>query len=199
MSRDYKHMGGKKSGKPGIGTTSFLAFLSGLSIGLLVAFLVYLYQYQARIGIRSDAAAPAAAAAKADGQAGEPPAAVPRPTFDFYKILPSREVNVSEWVAEEKPAAAAPAGEAGGLYILQVGSFKTAEAADQTKARLALLGIEADIQRVVINGQDAVHRVRIGPYQSPEKFEEIRQRLRANQIEFMVLQLKVEDARTGDG
>ena len=203
MSRDYKHMGGKKAGKPGIGTTSFLAFLSGLSIGLLVAFLVFLYQYQAHGGARVDVPAAELPAgqetARGTGPETEPKTAVPRPTFDFYRILPSREVNVSEWIAEEQAAAASPAGDAGGLYIIQVGSFKTAEAADQAKAGLALLGITADIQRVVINGQDAVHRVRIGPYQDPVKFEEIRQRLLSNDIDFMVLKLKIEDMRAEEG
>lgn len=210
MPRDYKHVGGKRAGKPGAGIAGFLAFLSGLSIGLLVAFIVYLYFHRPH-GESAATTAPAAMAkmpaaeSGADAGAGSAP---PRPTFDFYKILPSREVNVSEWVAEDQHAAAAPgsqagvaapSGEPGGLYIIQVGSFKTAEAADQIKARLALLGITADVQRVVINGQDAILRVRIGPYRSPEKFEEVRQRLLANGIDFMVLKLKIESPQPGEG
>lgn len=208
MPRDYKNVGGKRTGKPAIGVAGFLAFLSGLSIGLLVAFLVYLYfhgPYGEPAGSTPSAAVAQTPAANSGAGAGTE-SAPPRPTFDFYKILPSREVNVSEWVAEDQPAApgsaavaAAPAAEPGGLYILQVGSFKTAEAADQIKARLALLGITADVQRVVINGQDAILRVRIGPYRDPEKFEEMRQRLLDNGIDFMVLKLKMEGPQSGAG
>lgn len=204
MPRDFKHIGGKGAGKPGAGTTGFLAFLSGLSIGLLAAFIVFLYYYRAGIGTTPELA-PLSRAVEPESSAEtaaetDIEMALPRPTFDFYKILPNREVNLSEWVAEEQSTDSVPEGQqSGGLYILQVGSFKTFEAADQIKARLALLGIAADIQRVVINGQDIRHRVRIGPYHSPEKFEEIRKQLLANDMDFMVLKLKIEEGQAAGG
>ena len=48
MSRDYKNVAGKKGkSAPGAGIGgSLLPFLTGLSIGLLVAFAVFLYQYR---------------------------------------------------------------------------------------------------------------------------------------------------------
>ena len=80
------------------------------------------------------------------------------------------------------------------LYILQVGSFKQFEAADQVKAQLALLGISADIQRVVINGQDTRYRVRVGPHKNTAEFNNQRKRLLENNLDFMVLKLSADDA-----
>ena len=120
---------------------------------------------------------------------------VPAPTFDFYKILPNKEINISEWVAEEKQGQNRTEEKDNGIYVLQVGSFKDYKAADQTKASLALIGITAEIQRVVINGQDIHYRVRVGPYNDRDKLMAARKRLEDNNLSFMVLKLKAEDTR----
>ena len=79
------------------------------------------------------------------------------------------------------------------MFVLQVGSFKEFSAADEIKAKLAMMGVTADIQRVVINGQDVRHRVRIGPYKNSEKLKHDRDTLLANDLDFMLLKLKMED------
>ncbi len=177
---------------------NILSFFSGLSIGLLLTLLVFL-RYQS----------PEPAGGGAD-QAGAPtePAAQPpeeqRPqlTFDFYRILRDKEINISEWIAGEKPAerAAAEDGAPGQkplkddvAYVLQVGSFREFKAADRTKAELALLGIAADIQRVVADGRNIHHRVRLGPYKDMDELNKIRRRLEDNNIEFILLELRLED------
>ena len=55
------------------------------------------------------------------------------------------------------------------------------------------MGVFADIQRVVINGQNIRHRVRLGPYKSPEEMKNARELLEANQFDFMVLKLRLEE------
>lgn len=195
-ARDYKHA--KKTEARGGG---MLPFAAGLSVGLLVAFGVFMYSYLQPQGPQRPAPNPAVTATppKKTPEATER-ADVPEPTFDFYKILPNREVNLSEWVEEEPAKAGAPPAETAaapaqpGLYILQVGSFKTYDAADQLKAELALVGIDADIQRVVIDGQEVLHRVRIGPFRDPARLEEARRQLVAHDMDFMVLRLKEEEA-----
>ena len=195
-ARDYKHA--SKGNAPG---GSLLPFLAGLSLGLLVAFAVFMYGYLQPGGPQRAAPSPAVATTppKKTPEATERAAEVPAPTFDFYKILPNREVNLSEWVEEEPARAGSPPAETAppeqpGLYILQVGSFKTYDAADQLKAELALVGIDADIQRVVIDGQEVLHRVRIGPFRDAARIEETRRRLVAHDMDFMVLRLKEEEA-----
>ena len=78
-------------------------------------------------------------------------------------------------------------------YVLQVGSFGDYKSADQVKARLALMGAFADIERVVINGQNILHRVRLGPYKSAEEMKNARELLEANQFDFIVLKLRLEE------
>jgi cell division protein FtsN len=194
VAQDYKHVSRARGAARGPARAwALLPFLAGLSIGLLVAFAVFLYHYQSllsgetpSITVRNAAQPP-----KPELQRGPEP---PAPTFDFYRILPSQEVSMSEWEAES-PATDEAGPSTDRLFILQVGSFKTPEAADQTKARLALIGIEADVQRVVINGQDVLHRVRIGPFRDKPTFQETRQRLIANDMDFVVLNLKAGEAR----
>lgn len=202
MAQDYKHVNRGRGAKAvGNAHGAALPFLAGLSIGLLVAFAVFLYFYQRMLegeaptitvhnGAAARAPVPVVTAPPPEPDAEPQP---PAPTFDFYQILPSQEVSMSEWEAEAPVEGAAAAG--GELLILQVGSFKTAEAADQARAQLALLGIEAGVQRVVINGQDAVHRVRIGPFSDKQAFADTRQRLIANDLDFVVLNLKANEAK----
>ena len=113
--------------------------------------------------------------------------------YEFHKILPNREINISEWetTEEETPIVETPEDESI-TYILQVGSFKDISAADEVKAKLAILGIIANIQRVVINGQDIRHRVRIGPFSDTERLQNTKKKLENNRFDFMLLKLKVE-------
>ena len=196
MSRDYKHI--KKDNKrPAAGLHNILPFMTGLSIGLLVAFIVFLHEHQAdwNIGLGSNSQTKTGAEPQQPLKKAQP---LPEPTFDFYKILPNKEVNISEWIAEEQDKEKLAADE-NSLYIFQVGSYREYSAADQVKAKLALIGINAGIQRVVINGQDARHRVRIGPYKDPEKLKQTREQLINNGLDFMLLKLKMEDIQATSG
>ena len=79
-------------------------------------------------------------------------------------------------------------------FILQAGSFKTLSQADQMKANLALLGVQAKIQSVTIDndttGATTWHRVRLGPYDNLGEMNKIRSRLRRNNIDALLLKLK---------
>jgi cell division protein FtsN len=74
--------------------------------------------------------------------------------------------------------------------VLQVGSFRDLSEADRQKATLALIGLEADIQTVSIDGEETWHRVRLGPYQSLDALNEARGRLYENHIDTIVYKLK---------
>ena len=195
MTRDYKKNITRKKKAESLSVQSLLPFITGLTIGLFVAFIVYIKEHQPyHLSTQSPALT---VHNKNDTPATEPVVTqdqknIPEPKFDFYQILPNMEVNVSEWEAENNRPDGAIADKSG-VYILQVGSFEQYEAADEVKAQLALLGINADIQRVVINGRDIRHRVRVGPYKDPAKLQEIRDRLLANNFDFMLLKLKMDD------
>ena len=195
MSRDYKNV--PRNAEPGA-AGSILAFVTGLVVGVFGAFIVFLNLSDSSYQLfKSREEAPAAETRRgvetaAAGNAGETNENIPVPKFDFYNILPNKEINISEWVAEDQAMPAPASEETGGLYILQVGSFRQLDAADQVKAQLALLGISADIQRVVINGQDTRYRVRVGPYEDQKTLEAERARLRENNLDYMLLKLQAE-------
>ncbi|NIV35925.1 MAG: SPOR domain-containing protein, partial [Anaerolineae bacterium] len=60
---------------------------------------------------------------------------------------------------------------------------------DGLKARLALLGFEADIQ-VVESGGETWHRVRLGPYDSYRSANSIRNRLQRNEIQTLLMRVR---------
>ncbi len=196
MSRDYKNHK-KKQSEPLVSRFSnTLSFFTGLALGLFVAVIIYFQQHGETVVTRnvllseSQTPVPDAATAVVD----ETVAQLPEPQFDFYKILPNKEVNISEWESIEDDAESeVQQQQQPTMYVLQVGSFKEFQAADEIKAKLALVGVTADIQRVVINGQDIRHRVRIGPYKNSSQLQQAKDRLLANDLDFMLLKLKMED------
>jgi len=189
MPKDYKNINSKKttrSGNPG----KLKYFISGLAVGLCVAIVVYFYEHD--LGQQTEIVQP-----EVTIESPEPDLDssndTPQPSFDFYEILPNMEVNVSEWEAEEDEdikQQTNPGDEKSGIYILQIGSFKQYDAADEVKAKLAFMGITADIQRVVINGKDIRHRVRVGPYAESDKLSMVRQQLAENNLNYILLKLK---------
>lgn len=196
MSRDYKN---HKQKKPEPLVSRFghaLSFLTGLALGLFVAVIIYFQQHGERVVtnnvLLTENETPITDLA--DSNADDKVAQLPEPQFDFYKILPNKEVNISEWESvEEETEEQVAQQQQPIMYVLQVGSFKEFQAADEIKARLALMGVTADIQRVVINGQDVRHRVRIGPYKNSNQLQQAKDRLLANDLDFMLLKLKMED------
>ncbi len=193
MPKDYKNIKSKKTTRSGGNSNQLKSFFAGLTVGLCVAIIVYFYQHD--LGQQTQIIPPRVTVENPEPEPGQSDDNPP-PSFDFYQILPNMEVNVSEWEAEDGEVIkeqAEPSAEKSGIYILQIGSFKQYDAADEVKAKLALMGISADIQRVVINGKDIRHRVRIGPYRDSEKLSMVRQQLTENDLNFMLLKLKSEN------
>lgn len=175
--------------------------LAGLAIGLFVALLVYLKDFSADTApagvVERD---PAAAAQKAEAAArrqaeerraserkAEEAAEAQKPRFDFYDLLPEMEVLIpdQELAAEREKTPAEKV-----VYYLQAASFRKYEEADRMRAQLALLNIESEVQRVIVNDNNAWHRVRIGPFKSARAMDKVRGRLRANDIDPIVIKVK---------
>ncbi|MCG8379686.1 MAG: SPOR domain-containing protein [Proteobacteria bacterium] len=193
MPRDYKNIKQKKPVPLSERFGNGLSFLTGLAIGLFIAVIVYFHEHNATIKVNNALLTPTPDTAVTNNKVNQESVAdLPEPQFDFYKILPNKEVNISEWESIEEETTDDSADKPV-MFVLQVGSFKEFDAADEIKAKLALMGVTADIQRVVINGQDVRHRVRIGPYKNTNKLQQTRDRLLANDLDFMLLKLKMED------
>lgn len=200
MPRDYKSRANppyRRKKHP----SGWVLFISGLLVGLFVSGLAWLKLSPTCEPAAGRLGAPVARQTSPPAAPEEPEEnGAPRPRFDFYTILPEMEVVVPE----PKPAPAvrteAPAPPPSvstvskpkappGRYMLQMGSFKTFSDADRLKARLALVGIEADIQKVRIDGGALFHRVRSGPYDE-RRVNALRARLKQNNINSLVIRLK---------
>ncbi len=106
---------------------------------------------------------------------------VPPPNFDFYNLLPDQEVVVPD--EELNRPSSVPANTAqqnpklsARRYLLQVGSVRTEAEADALKAKLAFLGLQAQVSHVKIKGVDW-YRVRLGPFSNPAEVQKMRKRL----------------------
>ncbi len=190
MPRDYASKTHSKS-KPSSAAPGWAWLVTGLLIGLFVAFLVYLNQ-GGSVGQRDappDTSQDARAVRPAPGKEIPTP---PKPRFDFYTLLPEMEVAVPDEGSGGKARPAQPLAKVDdpGNYVLQVGSFKNYKDADAFKASLALLGLEAEIQTVTIDGKDTWHRVRIGPIGDLDELNRTRSRLKEHDIDAMLLKLK---------
>jgi cell division protein FtsN len=123
---------------------------------------------------------PEAAVAAPSGKPGEP-----KTRFDFYKILPGEEAVTGKELSQ----GAASGSSSRVVYYLQAGAFPKASDADNLKARLALAGLEAQIQTATLPDNTVWHRVRLGPYSNAPDLEKVRERLKQNKIEAAVIKV----------
>jgi cell division protein FtsN len=148
------------------GSSIFTGVLIGLVVGAILAVGVALWA----TGLNPFKSAPPEAA---PGKAPDaPPEAAP--SFDFYKVLPSDAPG--ELPPSATPAAPAP------HYYLQAGAFQNPNDADNLKAQLAMLGIEAVIQTGEVAGKGVFHRVRVGPFSAMDEVDRTRSLLTQNNI-----------------
>lgn len=190
-------------GKSGGGT--ILGMFIGLVVGVVVAAGVVWYLNKTPLPFQAKTGKPPAEKAAETKPAAAPQAAAPlplpgkpgdkvqeKPRFEFYKILPGSEEPVPQ--VAPRPAAEKPAPATEALF-LQAGAFQKPADADNLKARLALMGVEASVLQVTVPEKGVMHRVRIGPYANPDEMAKARTLLAQNGIEASVV--RVKDGKDG--
>jgi len=151
------------------GSPIFTGVLIGLVIGAILAVGVALWATDINpFNLGKHAGGPEKSAAPAPAQ---PETA---PSFDFYKVLPDNSSGALPSTAA--PAASVP------RYYLQAGAFQRADQADNMKAQLALLGVEAVIQTSEVPNKGVLHRVRVGPFRAMDEVNRTRSLLTQNNI-----------------
>ena len=177
------------------GTPAWMWLFSGILIGLGLAWYLFAKGYIPAVGIEQpvagDTLAPQGSEpAIADGISSAD-AEQEKTHYDFFTVLPEMEVTVPEQNSGPEPdktsqpqAGATQAGT--DTYLLQVGSFKQNNEAEQLKARLALLGIVARVHTVTVN-EATWHRVRIGPVTGARTADDLRNQLAKNGIDSLVM------------
>ena len=83
-----------------------------------------------------------------------------------------------------------PAAASTQTFIIQVASYKAAAEADKQKASLALMGIEARVEKVTIDNKDTYYRVRVGPMRDERKARDTMAQLESNGINAMMVRVK---------
>jgi cell division protein FtsN len=116
-------------------------------------------------------------------QGGKPPEGKTR--FDFYKILPGEEPVTGKELSQSPPSGST----ARVVYYLQAGAFQRSADADNLKARLALAGLEAQIQTATLPDNSIWHRVRLGPYSNGQDLDKAKVALKENKIDATVIKV----------
>jgi cell division protein FtsN len=201
VSRDYK-TDSSKSSSGNSGSSFLLGLFVGLILGLCIALVVAWYinklpsPFVSRDkppaslpGSESKAEPPVPQTAPKQEEKQAKAATKDKPRFDFYKILPGVEETVTE--KELKQAAKQPSSTKD-IYFLQAGAFQNISDADNLKAKLALLGVEAKIQSATLADKVVWHRVRVGPYTNIDDLNRMRATLKQNGIDTSLI--KVHDS-----
>ncbi len=121
-----------------------------------------------------------------------PPAAAatpPKPTFDFYTILPEVGHGMPEVARRRGSVGTEPPGN-GVRYILQAAAYAKSHDADHLRASLALKGIESYTEKVSVEGRGSYYRVRLGPFVSVAAMNSVDRRLARLGIRAIPLKVK---------
>ena len=149
--------------------------MTGFTFGAFLTFLAMLW-YFIPAGIE-----PGQALVK---PVPEPNQAVEEMQWDFYEIFPKSVVPVVEEYNE--------AGEKVVLdnhaWVLQAGSFQNADDADQLRAELILMGLDAVTMEIEVKGVDW-HRVIVGPFDEELERNRAQDTLAQSQIESIALKI----------
>ena len=200
-----------KRGNGNGGMPSWLWALIGLALGLVIAGYFFLGDYWKNRNNNEPTPNPAAEApvSRSEDPVAQEPIEKPKPKYDFYTLLPEKEVVIpdaelqAQAEAEAKKNAApvnpvtpdlvtatpeaAPAAES--RFLIQAGAFKNPEEAENLKATIALTGEVARIESAEINGT-TVYRVRLGPYSTASSLSSAKQALSSHGIEAQAIKVK---------
>ena len=174
--------------KSGGGT--LLGVFIGLILGLLIALGVAWYMNKTPIPFLTKAKPPERTAVEPGKSLAKPDEKTTqlaeKPRFEFYKILPGAEEPVTEQEIKQSSKPGAPAEN----YLLQVGAFQNPADADNLKARLALLGLEAGVEPTNLAEKGIWYRVRVGPFNKVDEINRVRQTLAQNGIDASLVKIK---------
>lgn len=195
MTRDFakKSRPQARRNRPKSQVPGWVWLFTGLVLGGFIVFLVSLSDVELpdRPGEQSQPQV------KAEPKPEEE--AIPKPRFDFYKLLRESEVIVP---ATESSGDSRSGGGSGDdkteqesspdEFILQVGSFRRSQEADSLRAQLLLLNLDAYTEKVTLRNDEVWHRVLVGPFSNQSRLASARSTLVSNQYNALILKRKKE-------
>ena len=191
MANDYKPRQATRSKGSGLLLGLFVGFLLGVTVAAAIA----VYFFKSPVPFVNKGPAPAKSGgldAKNKGEDG-------KPRFDFYRILPGQEEPVTDkqlkdaakqQAAKDKNDKDAAPEQTKDIYFIQAGSFQNPADADNQKAKLALLGLEASVEPTNVPEKGTWYRVRLGPMSTVDEINRVRTQLAQNGIEGALVKVK---------
>jgi cell division protein FtsN len=176
----------RHTGEPQPRGKGFRLYITGVMTGLFLSFLIYLGTLPKPVDPEQELAAATQPEVEVEAQA-------PKPTFEFYTLLPKQtmeEEQPAEAVEAVEPAAdvrkppaptAAPE-----PYFLQAGSFRQQDDAERRRAELLLLGLEPRIEESTVDS-GRWFRVSLGPFESHDAVSRARGLLANQNIDSVLL------------
>lgn len=201
MTRDFakKKRAPARRTKPKSQVPGWVWLFTGAVLGGFIVFLVHLADIEPPE--REPGEGPAITQALPEPEAPQQET-TPKPRFDFYKLLRESEVIVpatEPGSAEEQPTIEPSVGPgtdtprpsdtaaSGEEFVLQVGSFRRQSEADNLRARLLLLNLDAFTEQVTIRDNETWHRVMVGPFNNQSRLSSARSTLVSNDYNALVL------------
>ncbi|MFC4159914.1 SPOR domain-containing protein [Chitinimonas lacunae] len=214
MSKDYKHSGKSRTAHHG-SSSIWVGLLIGLCIGVGIAVAAVVYMNRAPNPFANktqvtkpvpDTPPPTVTHNAKQPEVLTPQGAVPRQNpapgaapaeakpegekFEFYtKLMESSDAKEPKPPQPAQPPETPPPAQVlppKGTY-LQLGAFQNEKDADNLKAKLAMMGVEANIQTSEVDGKGVLHRVRIGPFKNIEDLDRVRDQLKGSGVEVAVV------------
>lgn len=193
MARDYgprrnakRAADKRRQAAPPAAMPGWIWLLVGVAIGVTVAAVIWILRPAGSEPAPRPVASAPAAGERTSRRIELPPEKPSR--FSFYELLPSYEVPVP---IESTTPGQGRRGAAGlpepGEYVLQVASFRQRDEAEAQRAQLALIGVEARVESVVIDGSQTWYRVRVGPLTEPARVQETIGRLHQHGFDDVML------------
>ena len=220
ISRQKRRDNNRSESLPG-----WIWFAGGVLLGALVMGVMWLKDHQsisqmaearledAKREVQQAAAPQNAADEETQSHSPRQPQEAELHQFDFYNVLPDREVEVqpdslrpvaskpvavtavtaekvTEAALDKAPETAVKPLEtdAKSLFQMQLASFRSRSDAERMMASSALRGVATRIEKVTINDK-AYYRVRSGPY-SREQAYSLHKRLKKSGIESLIMRVK---------
>lgn len=119
------------------------------------------------------------------------PATPSKPAAAATSADPLGDLAQARSQASTKPTAAATANgtDEPFIYFVQAGAFRTDEDAQAQRAKLAMLGIEAQVTEREQSGR-TVFRVRVGPFKQKAQAEALQAQLQAQQMDAALVRVQ---------
>ena len=155
---------------------SWFLFGSGIACTLFVQFIIHL----AKIDTSEISNNISEAAQEKMGLQTEKANSPKKPVYRFYDELKTQEVTVDAKEVEQRE-------QADYNYALQAGSFKAADDAEQQRAEIILLGLDATVESKTSANGSTRYRVIVGPFTSRSKLQSSRSTLINNNVPTLVI------------